>query len=197
VNYPRRFSRNGAIVLPNEIWVGDIHAQKIAEKLFPSLKIKLLDNPYLSEMRELLKKLKPKKRSTEKHTVLYLCEPMSDSSSYTERDSLQFFMDNIEKVDKDISTIIIRPHPSEDKPEKKYGWVKEYSIKTSCDIQFSKEKNLIQDIVDCDIAVGVETMAMVVSLASGKRVISSIPKKGNKCILPFPEIEHMLDLVKV
>ena len=205
VNYSERFNHNGIIVLPDEIWVGDAYAQKIAEESFPDTKIKLMDNPYLSEIRQSLSKLKPKKKLTEKHAVLYVCENISDHMflqygdanylGYTEHDSLQFFVDNVDKIDKNISTIIIRPHPSDNNPQAKYGWIKKHPINTLCDVQFSKEKSLMQDIVDCDIVVGAETMAMVVGLISRKRVVSSIPKKGRECVLPFPEIEHISELI--
>ena len=202
-NYLERFNRNGIAVLPDEIWVGDIYAQKIARDTFPDTKIKLLDNPYLSEIKVLLDKAKPKERLVNKHTALFLCENKSEHMllqhgdenylGYTEHDSLQFFLDNIDKVDKDIGVVIIRPHPSEKNPKEKYDWVKKYPMKTFCNIRFSGEESLIQDIVDCDIVVGAETMAMIVGLTSGKRVVSSIPKKGKKCVLPFSEIEHISD----
>ena len=204
-NYSERFNRNGIMILPDEIWVSDPYAQKIAEESFPDTKIKLMDNPYLSEIKQSLSKLKPKKKLTEKHVALYACENISDHMllqhgdanhlGYTEHDSLQFFVDNLDKVDKNIRTIIVRPHPSDNNPQAKYGWIKKHPINALCDVQFSKEKSLMQDIVDCDIVVGAETMAMVVGLISRKRVVSSIPEKGRECILPFPEIEHISELV--
>jgi hypothetical protein len=202
-NYLERFNRNSIEVLPDEIWVGDIYAQKIARDTFPETKVKLLDSPYLAEIKVLLGKVKPKERVINKHTALFLCENKSEHMllqhgdvnylGYTEHDSLQLFIDNMERIDKDIDTVIIRPHPSEKNPEEKYAWVKKYPMKASCSIQFSEEESLIQDIMDCDIVVGAETMAMVVGLTSGKRVVSSIPKKGKKCALPFSEIEHISD----
>ncbi len=203
-NYPERFNRNDVIALPNEIWVGDIYAQKIAESTFPEIKVKLLDNPYLIEMKMLLDKLKPKERVAGQKVALFLCENKSEHMflqygdenylGYTEHDSLRFFMDNVRNVDKNINKIIIRPHPSEKDPKEKYGWVEKHFIKSYCDVQFSKEKALMQDIVDCDIVVGAESMAMIVGLISKKRVVSSIPKEGRRCLLPFSEIEHLLDL---
>lgn len=202
-NYLERFNRNGIEVLPDEIWVGDIYAQKIARDTFPDTKVKLLDSPYLAEIKILLGKVKPKEKVINKHTALFLCENKSEHMllqhgdanylGYTEHDSLQLFIDNMERIDKDIGTLIIRPHPSEKNPEEKYAWVKKYPMKASCNIQFSEEESLIQDIMDCDVVVGAETMAMVVGLTSGKRVVSSIPKKGKKCALPFSEIEHISD----
>ena len=41
-NYPERFNRNDVIALPNEIWVGDIYAQEIAERCFPNIKIEFI-----------------------------------------------------------------------------------------------------------------------------------------------------------
>jgi hypothetical protein len=203
-NYPERFNRNGVTVLPDEIWVGDVYAQKIAEEAFPKTKVKLLDNPYFVEIKILLDKTELKEKAVNKQKVLFVCENKSEHMflqhgnanylGYTELDSLKFFLDNIKKVHKDIDTIIIRPHPSEKNPKEKYGWAKKHPVKTFCSIQLSKEKDLMQDIVDCDIIVGAETMAMVIGLIAEKRVVSSIPKEGRKCLLPFSKIEHMLEL---
>ena len=179
-------------------------AQKIAEDCFPNIKIELKDNPYLSEVRKSLGRLKTKtKKELEGGcTVLYVCENISSHMflrhgnenylGYTEHDSLKFFMDNIDKINKDIDTIIVRPHPSDNNPRIKYKWIEEHPVNKFLNIQFSKEESLLQDIVGCDIVVGAETMAMVVGLSTGKRIISSIPKGGRECILPFPEIEHIL-----
>ena len=200
-NYPERFNRNDVIALPDEIWVGDIYAQEIAERYFPNIKIEFKDNPYLLEVKQLLNQFKPKRKLREKCTALYVCENISDHMflrycdanylGYTEHDSLRFFMDNVSIVDKNIDTIVVRPHPSDNNPEEKYGWARQHPIKASCNIQFSSESNLLQDIADCDIVVGAETMAMVVGLTANKRVISSIPKQGRKCVLPFSKIEHI------
>jgi hypothetical protein len=205
INYLERFKRMGTIALPDEIWVGDIYAQEIAEKCFPNIKIELKDNPYLLEVKQLFKKFKTKRGLREKSTALYVCENISDHMflryrdanylGYTEHDSLRFFMENVSEVDKNIGTIVIRPHPSDSYPEEKYGWAMQHPIKAFCDIRFSTESSLLQDIVDCDFVVGAETMAMVVGLKGNKRVLSSIPKQGRRCVLPFSEIEHIVRLI--
>ena len=46
VNYLERFTRNNTQYLPDEIWVGDAYAEKIAKKHFPESTIKLVENPY-------------------------------------------------------------------------------------------------------------------------------------------------------
>ena len=204
INYPERFERNGITLLPDEIWVGDVYAQEIAERCFPNIKIEFKDNPYLLEVKQLLNQFKPKRKLREKCTALYVCENISDHMflryrdanylGYTEHDSLQFFMDNVNIIDKNIGIIVVRPHPSDNNPEQKYDWVRQHPIKASCNIQFSSESNLLKDIADCDIVVGAQSMAMVVGLTVEKRVVSSIPKEGRGCVLPFPGIEHILKI---
>ena len=49
---------------------------------------------------------------------------------------------------------------------------------------------------DADVVVGCETMAMVVALHVGKRVISCIPPRGGICKLPHSGIEHLQNLVE-
>jgi hypothetical protein len=39
-------------------------------------------------------------------------------------------------------------------------------------------------------------MAMVIGLMAEKKVISSIPKNGRKCVLPHSNIIHLQDLLE-
>lgn len=204
INYPERFERNGITLLPDEIWVGDVYAKNIAEGCFENTNIELKDNPYLSEVRKSLSRFKPKKEMEAKYSALYVCENISSHMllkykdenylGYTEHDSLKLFLDNIDKINKNIDTIVLRPHPSDSNPQEKYNWIERHPAYKLYDVQFSKEESLLQDIVDCDIVVGAESMAMVVGMTAEKRVVSSIPKEGRKCVLPFPEIEHILKI---
>jgi hypothetical protein len=203
VNYQERFVRNDITLLPDEIWVGDVHAKVIAKNCFPNLKIKLVENPYFSEITKILNKFKSS--NLKNNGALYVCENISDHMylqhgdvnylGYTEHDSLKFFLENLEKIDKNIKTIIIRPHPSEMNPEVKYSWIKQHSSRFFYDIHFSKEDSLFQDILDCKIVVGAESMAMVIALQFERRVISSIPLVQSYFSLPFDEIEHLYKIV--
>ena len=104
-NYSGRFNRNSIYTLPDEIWVGDIYAQKIALEVFPDTRIKLIENPYLTEIKTMLGKIKPKEKKINKITALFLCENISEHMflkhgdenylGYTEHDSLQLFLENI------------------------------------------------------------------------------------------------------
>lgn len=202
VNYKERFQEvDGNIILPDEIWVGDEQAQRIAEAEFPNIPVKLQTNPYFEDLRSDFALIETKKSSTNEVSILYVCEPVRECAylkygnerhfGYTEEDALKYFLENIESLHLDIAHITIRPHPSESLD--KYQWVKALAPAL---IRFGGTKSLMYETVAVDVVVGCASMAMVVGLLAGKRVISCIPPSGNPCQLPQSEIEHMQNLVE-
>jgi len=199
VNYSERFCRNGKVILPDEIWVGDSEAEKIALELF-SVPVVLNENPYVLDLREELSSIRSYQNREPGTRILYICEPIADHAAtqfgnprywgYTENDALKFFLSNLTAFQVPIHSITIRPHPSE--TSSKYDWV---CNETSVPIKFGGEKLLIEEISDADIVVGCESMALVIALHASKRVVSSIPVGGRTCQLPHVEIEKFNDLL--
>jgi hypothetical protein len=74
INYKERFLRNKKLYLPNEMYVGDKYAKKIAQKLFKNLPVKLIKNPYWKNFCDQLKKFKKKKTENKKEVILYFTE---------------------------------------------------------------------------------------------------------------------------
>lgn len=199
-NYKERFIRGGELCLPDEIWVGDTVAEVMAKKIFPNLPIQIVKNPYFNEICQELEKVSIRGLSpSDKLSVLYVCEPIREHAlkqhgnalhwGYTEEGALRYFLSNLEILGKKIERIVIRPHPSES--AEKYHWVqKEFNlpIKTA-------NLALLEDIIESDIVVGCESMAMVIGMLAGKKVISSIPPGGAPCILPQNEIIHLQSLI--
>jgi hypothetical protein len=197
INYRARFMRSGTLRLPDEIWVGDSIAGGIAAKVFPERPIHLIENPYLKDiMRELGSMPKPAPNRTKGKRVLFVCEPLREQGrlqfgderhwGYVEEEALRYFLANLSVLGGAIDGIVIRPHPSE--PPDKYSWAcKEFDLP----VQNSAPRSLVEEINECDVVVGCETMAMVVGLLAGKRVISCIPPGGKPCGLPHPEIENL------
>ena len=109
---------------------------------------------------------------------------------YTEEEALQYFIKNIDALGGVINEIKIRPHPSEKK--NKYDWARQASQLV---IETTSTKTLMEQIVEADLVVGCESMAMVMALLANKRVISSIPPSGKECGLPQSAIEHLQNLV--
>jgi len=197
VNYHERFVRSNVKHLPDEIWVGDHYAEKIAKDTFSNLKIKLIENPYLLDIKKQLSKLG--KIRVEGNSVLYVCEPIREHAyfqygdehywGYTEEEALRYFLTSIDNIFKAKGLIVIRPHPSEN--FNKYDWVfDEFNHK---DIKIDNKKTLLEQILGSDIIVGCESMAMVVAILAEKEVISSIPTDGRPCVLPHKEIGSIRD----
>ena len=119
VNYRERFIFEGVKALPDEIWVSDDYAYKIASKIFIDLKIKKIVNYYMLEQIKLIKKYSMKNKSDTKLKILYLLEPIRKVWKKNEREAgefqaLNFFLENFQKlkVNKGFE-ILLKPHPSE------------------------------------------------------------------------------------
>jgi hypothetical protein len=201
VNYHDRFLRSVEVVLPDEIWVGDMMAKTIAQKVFPDILIRLVDNPYFKDIQDQLAKQVIRSSVGDSITVLYVCEPISTHAllrhndakfwGYTEEDALRYFLSNITALRKPIDRVLIRPHPSEQ--IEKYSWIKnEFQLP----IELAGNRSLFEEILDCDVIVGCESMAMIVALLAGKKVISCIPPGGRPCVLPHTEIINFQSILE-
>lgn len=203
-HYRERFVRHGIEHLPDEIWVGDPQAEAIALQCFEGRPIRLIANPYFEDIRQEFAALGKATSSEVKGRglkVLFVCEPLSEHGlrefgderhwGYTEYDALRFFFENIHALGQVVDRVVVRPHPSE--PAGKYDWVMD---EFGAHVVVGGKKNLLQEVAECDVVVGCESMAMVVGLLAGRRTISCIPAGGKKCTLPQPEIESLQNLLK-
>jgi hypothetical protein len=197
-NYRACFIRQGVEHLPDTIWVGDKMAEELARSTFPETGIQLVPNPYFEDIRTAMSKLERTVQPGVKHglRVLFVCEPVSEHAlkeygderywGYTEFDALRYFFANRDVLGKPLAALVIRPHPSEAKG--KYDRIaNEFGEVASV----GGRQTLLQEIVESDVVVGCESMAMVIALIAGRRVISAIPTGGHTCILPQPEIESL------
>lgn len=202
-NYRERFIRGGVICLPDEIWVGDPQAEVLAQRVLPEVKIRQVGNPHFEDLkRELAAIRKPDIADRTELNVLFVSEPLREHGlrgfgnerrwGYVEEEGLHYFLSNLHVLGRPVGRIVIRPHPSE--PPHKYDWVKqEYKLP----IVNGGGRTLLEEVVESDIVAGFQSMAMVVGLLAGKRVISCIPPGGRACGLPQPEIEHLQLLARL
>lgn len=200
VNYPQRFEYNGRICLPDEIWVGDEDALKIAQNLFPQEKLRLVPNSYFQDIRDELKTIKIPQKQTTKIRILYVCEPIEEHSireygnplhwGYTEYDAMRFFFGKLPEIIpvEKVEYVRVRKHPSESK-NKYDNILKEYP---AAPFQKSEGHTLTEDCAWTDWVVGCESMALVVGLLAGKKVFSCIPSGGKACSLPHKEIQKII-----
>lgn len=204
VHYHERFIREGFEQLPDEIWVGDNIAEALALTCFPKMPIRLIPNPYFIDIKREIASYKPSAKSissTNALNVLFICEAISEHGlrefgnerhwGYTEYDALHYFFRNAHALGKPVSRVVVRPHPAE--PIGKYDWVRD---EFGHDVLVGGNRPLLEEIAESDVVVGCGSMAMVVALIAGRRVISCIPPGGVICALPQPEIEAMQDLIQ-
>ncbi len=201
VNYRQRFTRHGKWHWPDEVWVGDEAAARIAAETLPEIKQTLVLNPYFMDIQDEIKAIPLSNRPQNSGlSILYVCEPLRDDGialygderhwGYTEEEALNYFLSNVAVLGNNITHIAIRPHPQE--ASSKYDWtLKKFDLPLVC----GEKKTLPQQIMSCDIVAGCATMAMVVGLLAGKRVVSCIPPGGKTERLPQAEIEDMSYLI--
>ena len=199
VNYQERFVRAGRVCLPDEIWVGDAEAERLALAAFPSTIVRHEPNRYFEDIRlEFLEISKARTRSEvgRESVILYVAEPIREHGlvhfgnerhfGYTEEEALRYFLSNVATVAPVVTRIVIRPHPAE--PDDKYDWVQaEFGLP----IVRGGVRTLVEEVADADVVVGCESMALVIALLGGTRVVSCIPPGGNACALPHRGIEHL------
>lgn len=202
VNYLERFERGGTILLPDEIWVGDKDALKISSKVFPELRTSLVPNPYFADIKSKIEEINDKASTVEAEKyILYVCSPIREQAKkqygdalywgFSEEDAVRYFMTNMHILKHHSNNVLLRPHPSEENG--KYDWViKEFTPH----ISLGGKRDLQYEIAGADIVVGYDSMAMVVGLIAGKRVIDAVPPGKFVSNLPMEEIERLEDLLK-
>lgn len=198
-NFQQRFEYHGQTFLPDEIWVGDEDALKIAQNYFPQEKLRLIPNPYFQDIKNELKIIKLPPKQSRKTRILYVSEPIEEHSireyghplhwGYTEYDAMQFFFEKLPEIIsiEKIEYVRFRKHPSEsdntyDNILKKYPRIPLEKKTTS----------LIEDCVWADWVIGCESMALVVGLLAKKKVFSFIPPGGKSCSLPHKQIQKII-----
>lgn len=195
-NYRARFVRDGEEVLPDEIWVTDEYAKRLAEIEFPAIRVVHLQNSYLENLVSEVREQERGKVVSHDGNILYVLEPIrqawGSSGQPGEFQALDFFVTNLGALRLDGNAPIkLRPHPS-DAVGKFDQWIEsKKGLKISLDVS----STLAESIAWADVVVGCQTYAMVVALAAGRRVISSIPSWAPTCILPQAEILKLANLV--
>ena len=186
VNYPPRFVLDGEVVLPDELWVADEHAARLAPETVPGPPVQRRGNPYLEDAAAEIRALEAPHGGGER--MLYVSEPTSVAAEratgdplgwgYEERAALRGYL---EAVRRPGASGCGRTPPS----RRKYEKYAEFGLRAQ------RGPTLAEDIAWADTVVGCDTMAMAVALTAGKRVVSVIPAGGRPLSLPFEGIERL------
>lgn len=187
INYKVRFFRNGELIKPDQIWVSDPFAFKIAQKQFPEISIRQIRNYYLDELIANIG-CPPVGNSME---VLYILEPARSNwgkAILGEFQALEYFLSKLDKLQLSSDVVIkLRPHPS-DEIGKYDAWI----AKTKNSALILEKKTSLQNAISrSHIVVGCESFALVVALMAGKDVYCSLPPWAPACRLPHDGLIHL------
>jgi hypothetical protein len=194
-NYPERFVRNGEQVLPDEIWVSDPYACKIAQAAFPSVRVIEQPNAYLASLVGEVRSLPAPDAANDNDRVLYVLEPIRQAWGELpqpgEFSALDYFMAHRARAGvAPDAEIRLRPHPSD--PVGKYdAWL---DRQDNPRIALDTAPTLAAGLAWANVVAGCQTYAMVVALACGRTVISTIPAWAPPCVLPQLDIIRLSHL---
>jgi hypothetical protein len=183
VNYSMRFIHNNRVQWPDELWVADQWAVKIAQKEIPQVPVRLLKNLYLEDQ---VTKITP---APSTGTLLYVLEPVRQTWGCNQEGEFQALEFALKQIDRlypaRVSRILLRPHPSESPA--KY----EKYILSDERVEMDTSKDVASAISLADVVVGVESFALTVALAAGRTVYSSLPPWAPPLRLPHSGIRQI------
>jgi hypothetical protein len=201
-NYPQRFEREcerdgkhvSEGVLPDALWVSDAHARALAEASFPGVPVAELPNLYLQQQAARIGP-PPAAIAGAPARVLYVLEPLRGSWGALPQPgellALDFFAEHLALLGLQGAAVRLRPHPS-DPPGKYDAWLARHA---ALGATLDDSASLADALAWADTVAGCQTYAMVVALAAGRRVVSSVPPWAPPCVLPHPAIVHLSALL--
>ncbi|HEX7887947.1 MAG TPA: hypothetical protein VF522_01200 [Ramlibacter sp.] len=186
VNYGQRFERGGTQVLPDEFWVFDEHAYRLARETFPGGAIRRMPNRYLEDQ---VRAIGPVPAHGAE--CLYLLEPMRTDWGRGvpgEFQALDYFVEKLPSLKLPPETVIrLRPHPSES-ASKYADWIRQHpDLRLAVDDAGSLADSLSRSAW----VVGCESFGLVVALASNRRVQCALPPWAPPCRLPHEGLVHL------
>jgi hypothetical protein len=192
INYADRFVRNGQEVLPDEIWVTDSYALDIAQAAFPTVNVIQQSNAYLAGLLKEVKSCQSTPLDQGNDRVLYVLEPIrhlwGELPELGEFLALDYFMAQLQRSGVALDAEIrLRAHPS-DPPGKYDSWLNKQGNPR---VIMDRAGSLAESLTWSNVVVGCQTYAMVLALACGRTVISSIPPWAPPCTLPQLDIRHL------
>jgi len=180
VNYAERFIWHGETVWPDEFWVTDDYALKIAERTFSGRTVRQTPNRYVeAQLRDInqIEKDGPPE-------LLYVLEPIRTDwgrDSPGEFQALDYFVSRLPalKLPPDV-VIRLRPHPS-DAHGKYSRWI---ACHQDLNIQLDKSLSINQSLGQSSWVAGCESFALVLALLAGRKVYCTLPPWAPACRLP-------------
>lgn len=190
VNYPQRFKRKGQAVMPDEIWITDEDALRLARACFPGQAIRQVENWYLKQQLALL--AKPIIKASPE--LLYIAEPARSDwgrGRPGEFQALDYFAKKLPLLGLPPNLRIrLRPHPS-DWPGKYDAWI---HAKAAFPLALDNSPSLAAALGRANWVAGCESYGLALALAAGRRVFCTLPPWAPPCRLPQAGLIHLAAL---
>ncbi len=181
--------------LPDYVFVGDQEAYQLAlANGFPKNVIRRMENPYW-EFMEKIKSASSKARPR----LLYVMQPGQKTyQNWMKRlesraDNIfvypNLFFQSLTKSKRNLA-VRLRPHPSE-VTNRITHYIRQLKAKGYAVEKSSRKSTIFEDLKWSDAVVGLESMALVLGLAMGKKAISYLPEKRLQCRLPQKGIKKV------
>ena len=184
VNYEERFLRAGQCVLPDELWVTDEFAFRLACETFASTRVVLQPNSFLAST---VDRVGP--RTEMAAEVLIIGEPIrcrwrSDGGEVDEvAETIVSVLQRLD-VPRD-ATIRVRPHPAQDHREC-------ISLGSRLGAGFAglATDSLVEGLQRSRWVLGMESSALVIAAECDRVAVSCLPRSAHECRLPDARILH-------
>lgn len=188
VNYRDRFVRDGETVLPDSLWVSNPEAADIARRDLPGIPVQQLPDLYLEGQ---LREIRAAEAGGAGGSALVVLEPARSDwgrGSPGEFQALDYLLAHLPEAGIAPGTALrLRPHPSE--PEGKYDdWI---AANLRYGISRDRHSGLAAAIGCATTVLGLNSYALTVALAAGRKVVSILPPWAPPCVLPQAGILHL------
>ena len=197
INYEMRFrDSTGNLILPDVLVAGDVYAEEMLKSVFPNHPTEFIENAYWRDLRELVFSKEKEGYSSDSSSCIFLSEGLtefringnqSSSGGFDERDLLIALARDLKEIDSRLNKIVVRLHPSED--SRKYDEI-ESRYRGLITVSHS-DMELWEELSRYSLAIGFQSMALVIALQMRLRVISVRPMGQPDIEIPFPNIERL------
>jgi hypothetical protein len=198
VNYRARFTRNGHEALPDVFIVTDVAAAELAAGIFGATRpIIMWDNTYLENEVARVAALSTRAPLAPPARLLIVLEPIRtdwqrDAAELPEFRALDYLLANLARLTPrpDELAIRLRPHPAE-AGSKYQPWA---ARARHARLELSSSAALAEDLAWADAVAGLNSYALVVARAAGRRAVSYLPPGAPPCALRWPGVERLTEL---
>ena len=196
INYKPKFKSGSQYIYPDEIWVGDNKAAKIAKKTFKKTKIKLTKNQLWEDFKKEKKNYKKQKKikrfliatSNLDSQVFAKKTKLTDSEMILK--TIRFIKTKFKKQYKNLGQISIKKHPSEKK--KKYiNFIDRYNLRG---LKIENGKNILNTINHYSVLIGCETMLIVLAKFVGLKTYNIYLKNPKVRVIPRKYFDRYLHI---